>query len=210
MRRDYLLVRKRVVNHCREKLKVFQQQLVYVYGGGIEYHFEPVVLDKLHATISSYLGHFKLANSYKLEQKLWQEFPFLMRYFQRGIKDEQSTNNKDSKLDRVYVIPKNFRRVKQQYLYFRWHFPKQVILFQVGCYYQFFHKDDHWLATLLKLKRMKHNKSRVLYQFSQKILDDVIAQLCQCGLSVCLIKQNDELWGFIKQRQIVKIVESFK
>jgi len=63
VRRDYRLVRKRVVNHLQSKLMDFESQLVTAAGEGRYYRFDQNLLDALAATLSSYLGHFKLANS---------------------------------------------------------------------------------------------------------------------------------------------------
>lgn len=43
--------------------------------------FDVPTLDALATTLSSYLGHLKLANSWRLWQALWQRFDFLGEYF---------------------------------------------------------------------------------------------------------------------------------
>jgi len=56
VRRDYRLVRRRVVGHLRSKLEAFEAQLVRTVPGVRCYRFDEAVLDRLAATLSSYLG----------------------------------------------------------------------------------------------------------------------------------------------------------
>ena len=53
VRQDYTLVRRRVINNLKAKLRIK--------------HVDP---EKLRSTIASYLGHFKWANSYHLTEKI--------------------------------------------------------------------------------------------------------------------------------------------
>ncbi|MFA4991498.1 MAG: reverse transcriptase/maturase family protein [Candidatus Omnitrophota bacterium] len=53
IRPGYILVRRRVVNNLKEKLRQFKETNVKDF-------------EKLQATITSYMGHFKHANSYRL------------------------------------------------------------------------------------------------------------------------------------------------
>lgn len=77
VRRDYLLVRRRVVGHLRQRLRRFEGRLVLNGPGYRRYRFDPAELDEMQAVLASYLGHFKLAASYTLRQRLWRRFPFL-------------------------------------------------------------------------------------------------------------------------------------
>jgi len=150
VRRDYLLVRRRVVNHLKEKLRDYEMQLVEQRGGVCRYRFDEVVLDRLHATLSSYLGHFRLANTRNLWQTVWRKHPFLAVYFQ--------WNEENRKLVRKYKIPKGFERVSQQYGYFRWRFPGDVLFFQVGRFYEFYQTRDADVAGLLQLVPLTQNR----------------------------------------------------
>lgn len=66
IRKDYLLVRRRVVNNLRATLREYEAKLVKDGRWFRRYRFDETVLDRLAATLSSYLGHFKLANSFNL------------------------------------------------------------------------------------------------------------------------------------------------
>jgi hypothetical protein len=78
IRPHYRLVRRRVVGNLREKLQVLQTQIVrgYVHSG-YTLSLQPAVMAELQATLASYSGHFKHANSHRLQQQIQQEFPWL-------------------------------------------------------------------------------------------------------------------------------------
>ena len=81
VRRDYLLVRRRVVNNLRGKLHDYEARLVKEGQGLRRYLFDEAILNQLAATLASYLGHFKLANTYHLCSLLFHRHPFLSQYF---------------------------------------------------------------------------------------------------------------------------------
>jgi len=60
IRPGYILVRRRVINNLKEKIRQFRQAKVKD-------------LRKLCDSVASYLGHFKHANSYRLTQKILKE-----------------------------------------------------------------------------------------------------------------------------------------
>ena len=62
VRRDYILVRRRVVNNMERKLKRFERH-------GFR-DLDSERLEELRNSLQSYLGHFKWANSYRLREKL--------------------------------------------------------------------------------------------------------------------------------------------
>ena len=82
IRGDYLLVRRRVVNNLHTRLREYEALLVKTGRYFRRYLFDEDILDKLTATISSYLGHFKMANTYSLCCSLWARYPFLKQYYE--------------------------------------------------------------------------------------------------------------------------------
>lgn len=62
VRRDYILVRRRVVNNMKMKLRYFENRRIKT----LDYE----MLEKLRGFLQSYLGHFRWANSYRLKEKL--------------------------------------------------------------------------------------------------------------------------------------------
>lgn len=62
LRRDYILVRRRVVNNMNTMLRYFENCRVK----GLDYK----MLEGLRSSLQSYLGHFRWANSYRLRENL--------------------------------------------------------------------------------------------------------------------------------------------
>ena len=62
VRREYVLVRRRVVNNMDRKLKYFER---HGHTG-----LSRETIENLRNSVQSYLGHFKWANSYRLREKL--------------------------------------------------------------------------------------------------------------------------------------------
>jgi len=88
VRQDYLLVRRRVVNNLRVKLREYKALLVKEGRHYRRYLFDEEVLDRLAAILSSYLGHFKMADTYHLCKTIWEKYPFLDQYFVFDPKEE--------------------------------------------------------------------------------------------------------------------------
>lgn len=86
VRPDYVLVRRRVVGACYERLARAEVALVR-QGLKIDAGRRPVypwpwsVLDEVYRSLNSYLGHFRHAASYRLIEQLWARFPWLAEYY---------------------------------------------------------------------------------------------------------------------------------
>lgn len=181
VRPKYLLVRRRVVNQLKQKLASYQRLLCVPHNNHTRYLFDNEMLDALHATLASYLGHFKLANSIKLEHRLWHKHPWLRHYFEFS----------DTGIVRKYAVPRQFDNVKHQYLYFRWQFGQAIVLFEVGKYIEFYHQDDKAIANVLGLKPLSCNKRRALFGFPVHQLPHVMQKLVSYGHACCFIGQDE-------------------
>jgi hypothetical protein len=192
VRNDYLLVRRRVINHLVIKLKEFEGELVKIDGEVCHYYFDEDRLNKLHATLSSYLGHFKMANTYKLWRGIWNRFDFLAQYF--------DYDEADRKLLRKYLVPKQLRTVRQQYYYFHWLFPNDVLFFQVGKYFEFYSYLNNFLLKLLGLSLIEKSNRGVRYGFpiwQQKEKEDI---LIDSGFSIVVLSQVEKYYNKIQIR----------
>jgi len=74
VRRNYILVRKRVVNNMNTRLRYFENCRVR----GLDYE----MLEELRSSLESYLGHFRWANSYRLRENLFKR-AIVKDYFER-------------------------------------------------------------------------------------------------------------------------------
>ncbi|NWH05294.1 RNA-directed DNA polymerase [Desulfobacter latus] len=124
VRKDYCLVRRRVVGNFKQRLECFDRLLVSEEEGRRIYAFDIPVLDALFAVLNSYLGHFKHAKTFSLIRSLWEKYDFLSRYFFYNLFEK--------KLARKYVIPGNLQRVNRQYAHIQNNFSDAVIVLGMG------------------------------------------------------------------------------
>jgi len=107
VRRDYRLVRRRVVNACKAWLRWYRELLGSEHEGAVTYRFDEPDLDRLRATLSSYLGHFRHANTFQLWQSLWRDHAWLAVYFDWDAARQRLVPR--------YAMPKGLTNVRQQY-----------------------------------------------------------------------------------------------
>ena len=105
IRADYLLVRKRVIGNLRDKLASYEKVLVSEDGRWRVYDFDREELDSLFAALTSYLGHFRHADSFKLVKAIWQRHSFLSRYFKLDLKNMKLQRIKKNRRDARLVFP---------------------------------------------------------------------------------------------------------
>jgi len=192
VRRDYLLVRRRVVGHLRERLRQFEKALLLDGPGYRRYRFEPATLDELQAVLASYLGHFKLADSYWLRQGLWRDFPFLGEFF--GLDPASDVLRCKDK------TPPGLRGVARQYRHFRRCFLGDVLFFQVGKYIEFYQPGDVLVAADLGLQPMARNRRGARYGFPLAHSGGHLLSLLAKGRSVTLIGESGRFLDGVKER----------
>jgi RNA-directed DNA polymerase len=193
VRGDYLLVRKRVIGNLREKLAAYDKILVSEKGEWRIYNFDQGELNNVFATFTSYLGHFKHADSFKLVMAVWQRYSFLSRYFKLDLDN--------MKIQRKYVVPGNFRMVRQQYGYFQKMFAEDIVFFQVGRFFEFYHAASKQIAGLLNLYPLKKNCRDARYGFPVRYLIRYLRRALDNGKSVVVILEGKYLTK-IKERKI--------
>ena len=192
VRRDYLLVRRRVINNLHTKLREYEELLVKDCRWFRKYSFDEEILDGLMAALSSYLGHFRMANAYHLCLSLWKRYTFLSRYF--------DFDPGTQKLVRKYKYPKGIRKTYQQYLYYRWRFKGDIIFFQAGRFFEFFSARDKEIAQYLGLSKMKKNARGALYGFPVSLINLYTQRLLGQRASITFILERDWYWTRIKER----------
>jgi hypothetical protein len=190
VRRNYILVRKRVVNNLKSKLKVYEKQLIRNNPPYQKVIYDYQMLEKLRSTLSSYFGHFKWANSYRLKMSLIKRYKFLENFFKL----------KESRFTAIYRVPVNITSLRLQYLYFKTRFSKDVLLFQVGNYYQFYQSDDG-VAKLLRLKRVDlSSNKKVKYGFPIRLERVYVNRLKRYGRSATVVGEGDRYFTRVKER----------
>ena len=111
-------------------------KLLPFQGGGREgdgvlmvdtFHYDYPLLDRLRAVLASYRGHFKWADSRRLQRSLPERFPFLREYFRF---------DEDGSPQARFVFRRDWRTLRGQRRYFSGQFPDAVTLLQVGSRYE--------------------------------------------------------------------------
>jgi hypothetical protein len=194
VRRDYRLVRRRVVDALKARLRAYRALLVTADAGTVTYRFEAADLDRLHAVLSSYLGHFKHANAHRLWQSLWAGHGWLAVYFDWDAAAWRVTPR--------WRMPPGLTNVRQQYAWVRGRFPDAVALFQVGAYYEFYDRRDAPIAGLLGLQPLGENPRGALFGVPGRLFGRTLARLIVGGRSVVVVRQGERDWTGIRERVV--------
>jgi len=191
VRRDYLLVRRRVAGHLCERLAVFEKQLVAEGPGYRRYRFDAAALDELGAVLASYWGYFSLAESYSLRKSLWRRYPFLNQFFEMAP---------DGKLKRRDGDASAIGNVWQQYRHYRRCFPGDVLFFQVGRFVEFYQPDDALLACQLGLLPLAKNRRRARFGFPAAQMGKHMRRLLGAGRSIVIVAETGRRLDRVKER----------
>jgi hypothetical protein len=116
-------------------------------------------------------------------RSIWRSHPWLAQYF--------NFDRDARKFTRLYKTPRSFRRVRQQYLYYSWRFAGDVVLFQVGRFFEFYAKADDEIARRLALAPMGWNSRRAQYGFPVPAAGRYLGKLLRSGRSVALIVESN-------------------
>ncbi len=191
VRRNYTLVRRRVVNNLKAGLAAFEKKLIkndrppYIK---VVYDYRE--LEKLRAILASYFGHFKWADSYRLQNGLINRYRFLRRFF--TLKEGKVTEN--------FRTPGNIPTLKLQYLHFKTKFPEDIILFQVGRYYEFY-EGDRETAAMLGLKGIYQPSSRgIKYGFPVRLEKVYIDKIMGLERSLTVVGEENRYMTGVKVR----------
>jgi murein tripeptide amidase MpaA len=158
------------------------------------------MLDRLHAVLSSYLVHFKMANSYNLCKSIGEKHTFLDEYF--------DFDPEACRLTRKYKYPAGIRRTCQQYFYYRWRFTGDVLLFQVWRFFGFYSEHDKEVASIIDLARIRKNRRGVKYGFPVHMINIYIQRLFRYNTSISVILEREQYPGGIKKRAPAYRLES--
>ena len=196
VRRDYRLVRRRVVNALKVRLRTYKELLVSEHEGRVTYRFDLAELDRLRATLSSCLGHLRRANAYRLWQSIWQGRDWLSVYFDRDARRHRLVPR--------YAMPKDLTNVRQQCARVRGRFSDDVALFQVGACYELYDRRDTPMAKLLGLEPLKDNRRRALYGIPERLFGRYLARLLGLGRPVVVVRQGEQQWTGIRERVLCR------
>jgi len=223
-RPTHVLVRRRVVNQCRQRLDSFEKRMAVRKGGKQEivaWQFPPQDADALRATLASYLGHFTWADAYRLTMSLFHRFPVLRACFcfQAG------------KVRPRYVPPGNVHGLRLNHAWF-WpngrhcdhaglpdaSFPlwsaegreiPVLLFFQAGSFYEFYDQQAEMARDLLGLRTRTGFRGRRLGAgFHGRWLGKYLQLALSSGKHVTLVRQCPGLEGG-KRWRMVRLVRGY-
>jgi RNA-directed DNA polymerase len=193
VRKDYQLVRRRVIGNLQGKLALSKTALVTQEKKWCVYLFDQEKLDTLFSVICSYHGHFKHANSFRLVSAIWQKHSFLSRFFE--------LDRMNNKVIRKYISPGYLHTVRQQYSYFQKLFTGDIIFFQVGSYFEFYDGTDNQVVRQLDLSPLKQNRRQARYGFPIAYISSYLLRALDVGKSVVVVREDNYLTK-IKRRTV--------
>lgn len=106
----------------------------------------------------------------------------------------------DGSFTALFAVPKGFKAVRQQYYFYRWQFSYDVLLFQVGKFYEFYHHQDDRIVLSLGLQRMRSNRRGARFGFPVVRESYYCQVLLQQGLAVLFIRETEGVCDKLRQR----------
>jgi len=197
VRPDYLLVRRRSVRKLKARMVQFERRLVRRAGGCTVFRHDAETLEQLRATWASYRAHFKMANTFRLRQSLLIRCEWIGEFFEV----------EDGLLVGRWTVPAGFPTLREQYRFFAARCTEGILLFQVGCFVEFYDGQAKKASTLLNLKRLVGGRGfRLQCGFSIRLMAQARHRLLQRGLPVVVVReQGDRPWlGRVKPRSVAE------
>ena len=184
VRPDYLLVRRRVVSACYERLAraekaLIQQGLTLDERPVYPWHWPTLVA--VYRWLNAYLAHVRHAASQRLVARLWQRFPWLDEYYRRD----------GERVAFTFSPPRPALRLDQQKAQFSSRLPGHVLVAQLGSWCELWGGNP---AYPLSEAERRLPRSRLLA---------VARQLKASGVPVAWIAQTGRRVTSISERALV-------
>ncbi len=210
-RRDYTLVRNRVVHNLREKLAEFEGQMVVTRVNqksaemvSTHLHLQPEKVKRLQQVLASYLGHFKHADSYRLVRQLFTSYPFLGEVFKLAPNHQtvQLRTRPDASVQTLF----------RQYQWFVRQYPNFIVLLQVGRYCECYQYSAERAAKVLKLNISTHKSRGFSLQAGLPMhrLRAAKHRLQNAGVAYIIVAEHGYLDNGVKQRVLTEMYSPAK
>ena len=197
VRPRYILARRRMVNSLKSRLSILEQTLVTrseINGRTcVCYAMPQEKVGELRQTVSSYLGHFKHAQTWNLLKKVWARFVWLREYFFLV----------DGRLLDRFRYRGAFRSLHAQLHFFRYRLGKAVaLLVRVGKFYELHGLDARKLAPLLGLKINNDlREGAVCSGFPAWMWERYLEKLLRAGVSFAVLEEQGP-GRFVTERRV--------
>ena len=187
VRPDYLLVRRRVVGACFERLAraenaLIQQGLTMDDEARWVYPWPWPVVEAVYHWLNSYLGHFRKAANYRLVERLRRRFPWLEEYY---LWDGE-------RVAYSFSPPRPALRISQQKARLCDRLPGHILVVQMGKWWELW---GGYPENLLP---------RRWRRFPESGLPTVKNMLWESGLPVAWIRETGRRITSISERVLVR------
>lgn len=186
------------MGNLKEKLRCFESQLVEKKDDILTCHFHTDILQQCQATINSYFGHFSHAKTRKLIFKLWQNFPFLSRYFRLA---DHKVILHTRPLGKLTLLRDQIRWLQK-------HYKKHYCLLQIGFYYEIFGSHAQSLADMMGYRLLENWRGfHYACGFPTWCLKNVETELQRRGIPYLVVAQTGRELFKTKERLPARLVE---
>jgi len=193
VRPHYLLVRRRVVNRLKARLFGYEKKLVRWREGCTVFRFDHSTLEKLRATWSSYMAHMKVADTYRLREKLLGRFAWLRRFFEQDR----------GRLKWRGEAPASLYNLKRQYWFFLRKCRGSILFFQVGRFFEFYDEQAERVLEVLGLRRIEARRGfGIRCGFPVNLKEKYLKKLMGLGFSVYVVREGEGWLSGVKQRVV--------
>lgn len=201
VRPDYILVRKRVAGNLKSRLNGFQKGMVVKgVAGGRKYtiiHLRDRIVAGLRQVASSYLGHFKHANAYKLAMGLFEKYSCLNKAF---------LLDNGSKLVPLYEPPFVPCGMKGQYRWFLKKYGGNCIFFQVGKFFELYGYQADRYAGILDIKTVRETRGMRGGGFPVRMLKSMKRRMLLAGEPYIVVAQQGYYPHGLRKRVITEML----
>jgi len=192
------LTRRRVVCNLEVRLAEYRDILVdhNAETNVTTFRFDPDILERLLATVNSYLAHMVKASSHNLLTGILAEHPWLSRYFR--IDDYKAT--------RLWKPLRDFPGLAGQYAWFRRTWPDAMIFFQVGRYVELYGDDTIWAKDCLGLHPLKPRfRKQPRVGIPERLSERYMQAASRAGRTVLKVSETGYLLWRLKERLPVEL-----
>ncbi len=198
-RRRYVLVRRRVVNHLKERLDEANRSLAIRRQGGIEgWRFPEGPTDRFRSVASSYWGHFSWADSFRLRNSLFKDHPVLRACFRQG--KDCYLEPRWTGIDTHRSIMRQWQEAKDRFIFRE----DILLLFRVGRFYECYGEDAERAVVAAGLSPVTGLRGfRYGCGFYTGYLARFLAKFRAAGFHVVIVEEIRVITGVRKRRPVV-------
>jgi len=192
VRPAYRLVRQRVVGHMQVRLAAHKKRCIRHNATLV---MPPAASNALQATLASYLGHFRHAQSARLQAEICTRHPWLQHFFKLMP---------DAQLQRV-DRPAMVTSLASQWTYFRARYPAHVLLMQVGNRWECEGPQDAAATEVFRPTRARRSGLPVTWSMPAVHLSALKRRLTRLRQPWCEIGEHGTLKNRKKHRQLIAL-----